>query len=192
MFVFCNIFFFERHLPPRWWNGGLFSQHRRCSCPAKGEVILMSAVEWVIEKYHSNQPMAWRFIFVLSELLMYSGSIFVVWDLSFCILKARRCCVKIWNCYGLTDWLTCLGVQVLQPATAKKNVGANHSNHTTSGTGSTNPGQVVLPWRFLILIDFLSFKGYPYFFTGHSVCDFLGLDDKDLDSLMISIQHVRL
>ena len=106
MFVFCNIFFFERHLPPRWWNGGLFSQHRRCSCPAKGEVILMSAVEWVIEKYHSNQPMAWRFIFVLSELLMYSGSIFVVWDLSFCILKARRCCVKIWNCWRWTDWLT--------------------------------------------------------------------------------------
>ena len=65
---------FLKSLPLRWRNGGVFSQHRRCSCPAKGEVILMSAVEWVNEKYNSNQSMAWRFIFVLSELFIYKGS----------------------------------------------------------------------------------------------------------------------
>ena len=109
MFVcFCNNFFSKRHLPPRWRNGGVFSQHRRCSCPAKGEVILMSAIaiEWVFEKYHSNQSMAWRFIFVLSELFIYKGSIFVVWGLNFCSLKAQCCCVKIWNCWRRNDWLT--------------------------------------------------------------------------------------
>ena len=96
---------FLKSLPLRWRNGGVFSQHRRCSCPAKGEVILMSAIaiEWVFEKYHSNQSMAWRFIFVLSELFIYKGSIFVVWGLNFCSLKAQCCCVEIWNCWRRTD-----------------------------------------------------------------------------------------